>query len=150
MCILSINVSKLCGYSNGITVKNCIVFINISITAVLLVPYNGIIYQCLQLQFVNVPYWYSLQCAGISIISQCINILYWYSLSVLVKVSLSAQFNAVHVYIHIWTCVPGSVCNLTIYQCSQMCPWSHSLSQLIRSVSQSVSVFIIPSLQTNL
>ena len=55
MCILSINVFTLHGYSNGIALKNCIVFINVSIiaqfywcpiVASLISVHNYTVYQC--------------------------------------------------------------------------------------------------------
>ena len=140
--------------------QNYIVFINVSIIAQfywcpimasLISVGNCTVYQCSILvqfavfwnaQFISVPYW-------VHFAAQFVNVLYWYSLSVFMKVFLGAQFNIVCVYIHICTCVPECDCNHTVYHCLQMCPWSHHSSQLIRSVSQSVSVLIIPSLKTS-
>ena len=111
---LSINICKLCRYSGSIAVTitklhsiykcihNCTVYwcpIMALFISVHNCTFNNAPYwyslQCsgisVMAQFITVPYWYSLQCSGISIIAQFINVPYWYSLQCS-GISVSAQF----------------------------------------------------------
>ena len=64
-------------------------------------------------------YLHSLSMFHTDTVCSVLEYLYLHSLSVFLKVSLSAQFNASHMYIYICTCVPECVC---VHQCLQMCP----------------------------